>query len=84
MIKLRDIILLFSVITLSGFIHYKVNKQKKEISFLLNENNKIQEIVDLKEINWTYLKRPENLIYINEKFFKLEPIILEDIIYLHK
>ena len=85
MIKYFDIVIFFLIISVSGFMNYKISKQEKKILLLLNENKKIQSIIELKKINWAYIKRSKNLKLVNKQNnLRLEPINLEDINYFRK
>lgn len=85
MIKFLDVLIFFLIISISGFVHFRISKQNKEIQFLLNESQKLNYAVDLKKINWAYIKRPENLNFVNrDKKLNLIPINLDDIIYLQR
>ena len=41
---------------------------------------KVEESLQLIEINWTYLTKPENLKRLNTEVYELEPIVFEDVL----
>ena len=41
---------------------------------------KVEESLELIEINWAYLTKPDNLKKLNAKTYGLEPILFEDVL----
>lgn len=68
----------FFLITIKTIFHFQlVNTNKKIIKLEEIKAKKIEEL-ELFNINWTFIKRPENLNIINEQNFNFKPIVIED------
>ncbi|MAI85028.1 MAG: hypothetical protein CMM91_08880 [Rickettsiales bacterium] len=68
----------FFLITIKTIFHFQlVNTNKKIIKLEEIKAKKIEEL-ELFNINWTFIKRPENLNKINEQNFNFKPIVIED------
>ena len=80
MIKKKYILSLILTLILGLSIHLKTISYEKEIFSLKKKEKKLISDIELKEINWTYITRPENLNSINSIKYNLKPIILEDIL----
>lgn len=80
MIKKKYILSLILTLILGLSIHLKTISYEKEILSLKKKEKKLISDIELKEINWTYITRPENLNNINSIKYNLKPIILEDIL----
>lgn len=80
MIKKINIVLVIVLVTGNMITNFKIMKYEKEIIYLKKEKKKLKKDLDLREINWTYVIKPGNLESINNQYYFLEPIKLEDII----
>lgn len=77
---IKNLIILSTVFFCTSFINYKVILLENKILEFNKYKIEIEESLELVEINWTYLTKPENLKKLNIEAFELEPIILEDVL----
>tara|TARA_E500000331_G_scaffold354512_1_gene407668 strand:- start:1202 stop:1465 length:264 start_codon:yes stop_codon:yes gene_type:complete len=80
MIKKRYLFLLLLIIIINFSVNIINTNYEKKIIQVKKEIEKLSDQVELMEINWTYITRPENLKNINKKGYNLEPIKLNDLI----
>ena len=80
MIKKRYLFLLLLIIIINFSVNIINTNYEKKIIQEKKEIEKLSDQVELMEINWTYITRPENLKNINKKGYNLEPIKLNDLI----
>ena len=79
-IKKRYLFLLLLIIIINFSVNIINTNYEKKIIQVKKEIEKLSDQVELMEINWTYITRPENLKNINKKGYNLEPIKLNDLI----
>lgn len=77
---IKNLIILFTVFFCTSFITYKVLLVESKILELNKYKIKVEESLELIEINWAYLTKPENLKNLNAEAYGLEPIIFEDVL----
>tara|TARA_B100000989_G_C19473336_1_gene441729 strand:- start:684 stop:950 length:267 start_codon:yes stop_codon:yes gene_type:complete len=75
---IKNLIILFTVFFFTSFINYKVILVENKIFELNKHKHKTEQSLELIEINWTYLTKPENLKKLNDEIYGLEPIIFGD------
>ena len=80
MIKKKYFFLCFSLIVVSIAINLKVTNSENEISIIIKKKDALQFDIDLNEVNWVYITRPENLYKLNEEGYKFQPILFSDLI----
>ena len=80
MIKKINIALVLGLVIGTMITNFKIIKYEKDIVYLKKEKKKVMKDLDLKEINWTYVISPRNLESINNQYYFLEPVKLEDVI----
>ena len=76
----KNLIILFIVFFCTSYINYKVLLVENKIFESTKYKIKVEESLQLIEINWTYLTKPENLKRLNTEVYELEPIIFEDVL----
>ena len=76
----KNLIILFTVFFCTSYINYKVLLVENQIFESNKYKIEVEESLQLIEINWTYLTKPENLKRLNTKEYELEPIIFEDVL----
>ena len=76
----KNLIILFTAFFCTSYINYKVLLVENKIFESNKYKIEVEESLQLIEINWTYLTKPENLKKLNIEVFELEPIILEDVL----
>ena len=76
----KNLIILFTVFFCTSYINYKVLLVENKIFESNKYKIEVEESLQLIEINWTYLTKPENLKRLNTKEYELEPIIFEDVL----
>ena len=84
MIKKKYFFLCFALVIVSISINLKVTNSKKEISMIIKKKDALQFDIDLNEVNWVYITRPENLYKLNEEGYYFQPILFSDLINLKK
>ena len=75
----KNLIILFTVFFCTSYINYKVLLVENKIFESNKYKIKVEESLELIEINWTYLTKPENLKKLNTEVYELEPIVFEDV-----
>ena len=80
MIKKKYLFLLLLIIVVNFSLNIINTDYEKKIIKLKKDLEKLSNQVELIEINWTYITRPENLKNINKKGYNLEPIKLNDLV----
>ena len=80
MIKKKYIFLCFALVVVNISINLKVTNSENEISMIIKKKNTLQVDVDLNEVNWVYITRPENLYKLNEESYEFQPILFSDLI----
>ena len=76
----KNLIILFTVFFCTSYINYKVLLVENKIFESNKYKKKVEESLQLIEINWTYLTKPENLKILNTEVYELEPIVFEDVL----
>ena len=76
---IKNLIILFAVFFCTSYINYKVLLVENKIYESNKYKIKVEESLQLIEINWTYLTKPENLKRLNTEVYELEPIVFEDV-----
>lgn len=76
----KNLIILFTVFFCTSYINYKVLLVENKIFESNKYKIKVEESLELIEINWTYLTKPENLKRLNTEVYELEPIVFEDVL----
>lgn len=76
----KNLIILFTVFFCTSYINYKVLLVENKIFESNKYKIKVEESLQLIEINWTYLTKPENLKRLNTEVYELEPIVFEDVL----
>lgn len=76
----KNLIILFTVFFCTSYINYKVLLVENKIFESTKYKIKVEESLQLIEINWTYLTKPENLKRLNTEVYELEPIVFEDVL----
>ena len=76
----KNLIILFTVFFCTSYINYKVLLVENKIFESNKYKIEVEESLQLIEINWTYLTKPENLKRLNTEVYELEPIIFEDVL----
>ena len=77
---IKNLIILFAVFFCTSYINYKVLLVENKIYESNKYKIKVEESLQLIEINWTYLTKPENLKRLNTEVYELEPIVFEDVL----
>ena len=77
---IKNLIILFTVFFCTSYINYKVLLVENKIFESTKYKIKVEESLQLIEINWTYLTKPENLKRLNTEVYELEPIVFEDVL----
>ena len=77
---IKNLIILFTVFFCTSYINYKVLFVENKIFESNKYKTEVEESLQLIEINWTYLTKPENLNRLNTEVYELEPIIFEDVL----
>ena len=77
---IKNLIILFTVFFFTSFINYKIILIEKKIFEFKKYKIKVEESLELIEINWAYLTKPDNLKKLNAKTYGLEPILFEDVL----
>jgi hypothetical protein len=80
MIKKKILFLCFILIVASIAINLKVTNSENEISRIIKKKDTLQFDIDLNEVNWAYITRPENLYKLNKKNYEYQPILFSDLI----
>ena len=80
MIEKKYLFLLLLIIVVNFSLNIINTGYEKKIIKLTKDLEKLSNQVELIEINWTYITRPENLKNINKKGYNLEPIKLNDLV----
>ena len=80
MIKKKYFFLCFVLVVVSISISLKVTNSKKEISMITKKKDALQFDIDLNELNWVYITRPENLYELNKEGYEFQPILFSDLI----
>ncbi len=75
----KNLIILFTVFFCTSYINYKVLLVENKIFESNKYKIEVEESLQLIEINWTYLTKPENLKKLNTEVYELEPIVFEDV-----
>ncbi len=75
----KNLIILFTVFFCTSYINYKVLLVENKIFESNKYKIEVEESLQLIEINWTYLTKPENLKRLNTEVYELEPIVFEDV-----
>ena len=47
---------------------------------IIKKKDALQFDIDLNEVNWVYITRPENLYKLNEEGYNFQPILFSDLI----
>ena len=76
----KNLIILFTVFFCTSYINYKVLLVENKIFESNKYKIEVEESLQLIEINWTYLTKPENLKRLNTEVYELEPIVFEDVL----
>lgn len=77
--KSSSLIIVFIILLIIKTIaHFQIINAEKKISKLEKIIESKVGKLELLNINWAFIKRPENLNKINEKNFSLKPIVIED------
>ena len=76
----KNLIILFTVFFCTSYINYKVLLVENKIFESNKYKTEAEESLQLIEINWTYLTKPENLKRLNTEVYELEPIVFEDVL----
>lgn len=76
----KNLIILFTVFFCTSYINYKVLLIENKIFESNKYKTEVEESLQLIEINWTYLTKPENLKRLNTEVYELEPIVFEDVL----
>ena len=76
----KNLIILFTVFFCTSYINYKVLLVENKIFESNKYKIEVEESLELIEINWAYLTKPENLKRLNTEVYELEPIIFEDVL----
>ncbi len=76
----KNLIILFTVFFCTSYINYKVLLVENQIFESNKYKIEVEESLELIEINWAYLTKPENLKRLNTEVYELEPIIFEDVL----
>ena len=76
----KNLIILFTVFFCTSYINYKVLLVENKIFESNKYKIEVEESLQLIEINWTYLTKPENLERLNTEVYELEPIVFEDVL----
>ena len=77
---IKNLIILFTVFFCTSYINYKVLLVENKIFESNKYKTEAEESLQLIEINWTYLTKPENLKILNTEVYELEPIVFEDVL----
>ena len=77
---IKNLIILFTVFFCTSYINYKVLLVENKIFESNKYKTEAEESLQLIEINWTYLTKPENLKRLNTEVYELEPIVFEDVL----
>ena len=77
---IKNLIILFTVFFCTSYINYKVLLVENKIFESNKYKIEVEESLQLIEINWTYLTKPENLERLNTEVYELEPIVFEDVL----
>jgi len=77
---IKNLIILFTVFFCTSYINYKVLLVENKIFESNKYKIEVEESLQLIEINWTYLTKPENLKRLNTEVYELEPIVFEDVL----
>ena len=80
MIEKKYLVLIIFTIIINFSVNITNTNYEKKLVKSQQEIDKLENQIELIEINWTYIIRPENLKRINNKSFELEPITLNDLI----
>ena len=75
----KNLIILFTAFFCTSYINYKVLLVENKIFESNKYKIEVEESLQLIEINWTYLTKPENLKKLNTEVYELEPIVFEDV-----
>ncbi len=76
---IKNLIILFTIFFFTSFINYKVIIIENKIFEFKKSKTEVEKSLELIEINWAYLTKPENLKKLNAEAYGLEPVIFEDI-----
>ena len=76
----KNLIILFTVFFCTSYINYKVLLVENQIFESNKYKIEVEESLELIEINWAYLTKPENLKRLNTEVYELEPIVFEDVL----
>ena len=76
----KNLIILFTVFFCTSYINYRVLLVENKIFESNKYKIEVEESLQLIEINWTYLTKPENLKRLNTEVYELEPIVFEDVL----
>ena len=76
----KNLIILFTVFFCTSYINYRVLLVENKIFESNKYKTEAEESLQLIEINWTYLTKPENLKRLNTEVYELEPIVFEDVL----
>ncbi|MDC3091743.1 hypothetical protein OA848_05085, partial [Rickettsiales bacterium] len=75
MIKKKYLFIFFILIVTNIVTNLKVTNTERKISIIEKKINKLQFEIDLNEVNWAYINRPENLYKLNEESYEFKPIL---------
>ena len=80
MIKKKYLFICLALIVTNIGINLKVTNNENKISKIKKKIDKLQFDIDLNEVNWAYITRPENLYNLNAENYDFQPILFNDLI----